>query len=451
MSEDGPSLRDYTSRPHELFALSDRDLLLLVKRDFEEELSRLQWAYSVGGNKTDVNLGLPSPSKLLYPEENDHDEVNRTLISILTLKWIYNGQYEAVVGNQDEALRLSPESFQAIRDFYDRTFNIPEELYTLIMSVVVNDIGKDKKLTTDYEEKMRKPINTSNHDMILIKAVEAGLVPCLDRLEAEYKADIILGMKLGSEFNFGQLAQAENVPAALEALNIMKGHPRSFKLRFMEQLLDIAGAAGHLDWTCAKKLTQSNYDAFRAVYDAGITIIYDIINLRQGYVVVLNRRQMLLRAKGFRVLDLSKKEDYALARILCMSSVADLDTAKLYSRAWTSLEDEVRNPLCESLNKDGISDTAVQVTYIPALVTQAVDPSGPWSAEEKVRSLQSALRYLQRVMSAPIDIKTPLSYVERNVLSALKNVVQTKEFRQDPTILENADIPEICYTKAAKH
>ncbi|KAI4869197.1 hypothetical protein F4820DRAFT_407518 [Hypoxylon rubiginosum] len=450
MSSISQSLRDYTSRPDELFALSDQDLLLLVHSDFKDELRRLKWAYSVGGKRSDVKSDSPSPSKLLYPDDDDHDEVNRTLISILTLKWIYKQQYETVVGKQDEALKLSRESFQIIHDFYMDTINNPDELYALIMSVVVNDIGKDKQLAVDYEERMGKPIDTLNHDMILKKAVEAGLVGCLDRLTADYKADIILGMELGAEFNFGQLAQAENVPIALETIEIMRGHARSFKLRFMEQLLDIAGAAGHLDWTCAKKLTQSNYDAYRAVYDAVLGIIENKLSLREGYDLVLERRQKLLQRKGFRVLDLKNKDDHALARILCMSSVADRDTAELYTRAWTSLEDEVRNPLCESLSKDGISDTAVQVTYIPALITQAVDPSGPWSNEAKERSLQSALRYLERVMSAPIGIRTPLSYVERNVLSALKNVVQAPQFRGDPTILEKADIPEICYTKERK-
>ncbi|KAI6082344.1 hypothetical protein F4821DRAFT_247422 [Hypoxylon rubiginosum] len=449
MSSTTRSLRDYTHRPDELFALSDRDLLLLVHGEFSEELRRLNSAYSVGGRKSDVNLQTISPSKILYPNDKDHDEVNRTLISILTLKWIYRDQYNTVVGNQEAGLELSDESFQDIRKFYEETFRNPEELYALMMSVIINDIGKDEGLAVEIANETGEPVGTDNHDMVLVKAVDAGLVKCLDRLTPEYKEDLVRGMRLGADFNFGQLAQAENVPAALETFEIIKGHPRSFKLRFMEQLLDIAGAAGHLDWTGAKKLNQGNYDAYQAVYDAGLGIItHDHPNLRAGYDLVLQRRLDLLRRKGFRELDLNKEDDRALARILCMSSVGDLDTVELYTRAWTSLEDSVKKPLCKALNKDGLNgNTAVQVTYSPALVTQAVDPKGPRSAEEKERSLQSALRYLERVMSAPIDVEGTKSYVERNVLHTLKNVVQTQEFRDDPTILEKAEIPEICFTK----
>ncbi|KAI1773931.1 hypothetical protein F4818DRAFT_420253 [Hypoxylon cercidicola] len=451
MSTSGKSLRQYVSRPDELFALSDQDLLLLVRDDFKDELRRLKSAYSVGGKKSDIKLTAPSPSKIVYPEDEDHDEVNRTLISILTLKWIYNNQYEILVGNQDEALKLSRETFQVIHDFYQETFRDPNELYALILSVVVNDIGKDKQLAIDYEIQTGRNIDTTNHDMILAKAVKAGLVGCLVRLSPDYKDDIFRGMILGAKLNFGQLAQAENVAAALDAFESMEKHPRSLKLRFMEQLLDIAGAAGHLDWTCAKKLTQSNYDAYRAVYDAGIGIIEGKLSLREGYDLVLKRRLDLLREKGFRALDLNNEDNRALARILCMSSVADRNTAELYASAWHSLENSVKQPLCEALNKDGIGgNTAVQVTYIPALITQAVDPSGPWPTEAKVRFLQSALRYLQRVMSEPIGIREPISYVERNVLRTLKDVVQTQQFREDPTILEKADIPEICFSREAK-
>lgn len=83
--------------------------------------------------------------------------------------------------------------------------------------------------------------------MILIKAVDAGLVHCLDRLSGDQKQEVVCGLRLGAKFNFGQLAQAENAPACLSSLMDMKSHPRAFHLHFLEQLLDMAGAAGHMD------------------------------------------------------------------------------------------------------------------------------------------------------------------------------------------------------------
>ncbi|KAI2618398.1 hypothetical protein GGR54DRAFT_605273 [Hypoxylon sp. NC1633] len=439
MSIDTCSLKHFTKDPKKLFALPDDELLRLVGRTFEAELSRLKRAYSVGGN--DSKPSAKSPSAILYGE--DYDEVNRTLVGLLSLKWIYNKQYEVFVGNQAEALRLSRESFEWIHKFYTESITSPNEWYALIMSIVVNDLGKDDKLAEDYQKQTGENIAHLNHDMILLKAVRSRLVKCLDDLTEDDRSDIIRGMELGADFNFGQLAQAENAPACLASLATMRGYTRSFRLRFSEQLLDIAGAAGHLDWTCAKKLTQSNYDAYRTVYDAGISIIENGLSLRAGYDLVLSRRLDLLREKGFRSLNLKNEDDRAFARVLCMSSVADLPTAELYSRVWTTLEDDVKKPLRKSLNIDGsVSEPAVQVTYIPALITQAVYATGPGTTESKERALRSALRYLCKVMTAPGKPEGPVSVIERNVLAILKDVVQSPRFREDPTILESAAIPE---------
>ncbi|KAI2613655.1 uncharacterized protein GGS25DRAFT_468330 [Hypoxylon fragiforme] len=440
MSTSTLSLRAYTTQPDRLFGLSDEQFLLLVHSDFKKELRRLQSAYSVGG-KDDAKPSSKSPSMILYGE--NYDEVNRTLVGLLSLKWIYNKQYDILVANQPEALKLSPESFEWIYKFYQAPTATPDELYALITSIIVNDIGKDDQLARDYEKATGEPIAHLNHDMILIKAVKAGFVDCLDRLAPEDKADIIRGMDLGADFNFGQLAQAENVPACLASFARIKGHTRSFRLRFSEQLLDIAGAAGHLDWTGAKKLTQSNFDAYSTVYQVGMGIISEGLSLRKGYDLVLTRRLNLLREKGFRSLDLNEKDDRALARLLCMSSVADLSTAELYNRVWTSLENDTRESLRKSLNIDGsVAEPAVQATYIPALMTQAVDASGPGSTEAKEQALRSVLRYLCRVIAAPGKPDGPVIVIERNVLPILKGVVQSPRFREDPTIIETAPIPE---------
>ncbi|KAK5333675.1 hypothetical protein LTR43_012655, partial [Exophiala xenobiotica] len=99
--------------------------------------------------------------------------------------------------------------------------------------------------------------------MILYHAAKAGMVPALDRLTEENRAYVLLGIKLGSDFNFGQLAQAENVPASLAGLADMNGHDRAFELRFMEQVLDLAGASGHEDWTCARKMIEPIFQWYR--------------------------------------------------------------------------------------------------------------------------------------------------------------------------------------------
>ncbi|KAL7628544.1 hypothetical protein AAE478_000059 [Parahypoxylon ruwenzoriense] len=450
-------LWDYTSRREALFALPDEKFLFLIYRDFRGELSRLQNAYTVerrDSARAESKSPEPrSPSRILFGK--DHDEVNRTLVGVLALKWIFSREYDTFVANQAETLRLSRGSFEWIHRFYKQSIKTPTELYALIATMVVNDVGKDKELSRDYEKATGEDISGLNHDMILLKAVEAGILKCFDRLPREDRANAIRSMELAAEFNLAQLAQAENAPACLASLLKMRGYAHSFELRFMEQILDVAGAAGHLNWNGALRLTQSNFDALQTGYEAGMAIISDGLSLRKGYDLVLARRLNLLREKGFRPLDLNGKDDRALARLLCMGSVADQTTAYIYNQSWTSLEGSIRRSLAKYLNIDGsIAEPAVQVTYVPALITQAVNIGGPVTLgkpgtrdknqllDKKVRALQSALRYLNKVMSAPERPKGPVVVIERNIRAAVMEIVQSPRFRENPSILEDAPIPE---------
>jgi hypothetical protein len=126
-----------------------------------------------------------------------------------------------------------------------------------------------------------------------------------------------------------------------------------------------------------------------------------------------------------------------------MGGVADLDTAELYEEVWSMMLDvPTREALIKSLNIDGsVDDPAVQPTYMPALITQAVKTfEGDIKAQRQ--ALESSLRYLKRVMTTTDEPEGRVSVIERNVLGILKEVVQSPEFVDDPSILERADVPK---------
>jgi hypothetical protein len=126
-----------------------------------------------------------------------------------------------------------------------------------------------------------------------------------------------------------------------------------------------------------------------------------------------------------------------------MGGVADLETAKLYEKVWTSLHDSTRTALVESLNVDGSLDRpAVQPTYFPALLTQSLNTFKAEAVEDRERALGSVLRYLERVVTATDRPAGSVTVIERNVLHILKEVVQSPAFAADPTILERAAVPK---------
>ncbi|KAI0454686.1 hypothetical protein F5B21DRAFT_514574 [Xylaria acuta] len=434
-----------TSRPIDrisFFAISDDEKILhIVQQRFPQELERLKRAYSIA-NPNATPPSTASPSQVLFGGQ--FNEVNRTLVGVLALRWIYNDQYHVFRGTQPDSVALTRESFNWIRHVFKAGLNSDDDLIALLTSIVVNDLGKDPQLAADYRAKTGEDISAQNHDLILLKAVEAGLVPSLDCLPAEDKADILRGMKLGAEFNFGQLAQAENIPVCLTALLELRGHSRAFELRFMEQLLDIAGAGGHEDWTCAKKLLESIFDSYRDVYDAARAVISGGMGLRDAYNLILARRGQMLREKGFRQLKIDNADNRALMRLLCMGGVADLSAAQLYDSVWADLEAETKASLIADLNVDGSVDQLVVLpTYAPALLTKGVDVSGQGSTDEKQKRLRSLLRYLGRVLK-PTDTHLDGSVVviERNLLAVVQDIVGSKDFRANPAILEAKEVPE---------
>jgi hypothetical protein len=227
------------------WGIQNLELLDLIKSEYPQELGRLQKAIFVR------NLNAPRPegptiAEALYGQ--DYPEVDRTLVGILALRWLWNDQHEVFIGTQRPApVILKRESFAWLSDIFKKELKTSEDIYTLITSTVINDLGKDPNLAIDYAKKEGVDISKVNHDMILYHAVKAGIVPALDRVTDPNKERILIGIKLGSGFNFGQLAQAENAPASLSGLLEMCGYDRAFEMRFMEQVLDLSGASKHED------------------------------------------------------------------------------------------------------------------------------------------------------------------------------------------------------------
>ncbi|KAJ5656055.1 hypothetical protein N7507_008005 [Penicillium longicatenatum] len=424
------SLREACGHPDSLFALPQDDLLRMVYQEFKNDLDRLKRAYSIRSCQQ-VAFTTESPSYILY--QADYDEVNRTLVGFLALRWIHRGAYENFVGSQPPNVRLNRESFDWIRKFYSEVIVDADALYTLITSIVINDLGKDPQLASDYQNITGKDITDLNHDEILRKAVTVGLVQSLENLPAQYNDDVVRGIELGATFNFGQLAQAENVPACLSGLLLMKDSARCLRLCFMEQLLDISGAAGHMDCSCAKKLIQPIFDSYRNVYDACQSVIAGVSDLRQGYDLILSRRAQFLYGKGFPLLHVDNLHHRALLRLCCMGNVATRDKANMFKETWDSLEASVRDKLVYALNLDGESgEPAAQPTYMPAFLSRIEDK----------KSLTCAWRYLARVMTLEESIDSSVLVVERSILWVMKEYVETGEFDKDPTILEGIDVPE---------
>ncbi|KAL2817179.1 hypothetical protein BJX63DRAFT_441025 [Aspergillus granulosus] len=465
------SLRTACAHPDTLFATAPETLIRLLYREFPHDINRLRRAYSLRTTTDHPSTPSPSPSPSHILFNEVHDEVNRTLTSFLALRWIHLDAYEAFVASQPPETRLTRASFAWLRSFYTQTIlntntnthvnsnsnSNPDPdpsaaLYALITSIITNDLGKDPSLAREYHSATGLPIAHQNHDAILHAACTVdGLLPSLEALPGAYKELVRAGIALGATFNFGQLAQAENAPVALEAVRGLHGWVQSqtqdqvrgqgqgqgtrvLELRFLEQVLDLAGAAGHIDWSCARKLTQPIFESYRDVYDACESVSRGRLGAGGGYDLVLGRRAERLAAlgQGMRVLTVERREDRAVLRLLCMGNVNTVERAELFLRAWWALDEAVRTRLVDALNVHGRKgEPAVQMTYMPALLSRIRDE----------RALRYALRFLGRGMVVTDAVDADAVVIERTVLGVLKRYVESGGFDEDPTVLDRVDVP----------
>ncbi|KAJ6072120.1 hypothetical protein N7499_010134 [Penicillium canescens] len=403
------SLKEACAHPDSLFARSEEDLINLVYKEFPQDIDRLKRAYSIRDGPW-TPPSTPSPSYIIYKE--NYDEVNRTLVGFLALRWIHTDQYETFIGTQSPAPQLTRESFDWIRQFYAQVITDANTLYTLIYSIIINDLGKDPQLAIDYHTHTGEDISALNHDAILLQACKHGLIYSLDTLPAQDREDVFKAIQLGATFNFGQLAQAENAPACLTALLEMKSSKRSFQIRFMEQILDIAGAAGHMDWTCAQKLIQPIFEGYRHVYEVYEGVTTGTLTLRSGYNWILIRRaEFLCLAEGVRAFNVEwDPRDRALMRLFCLGNVTTRDKALLYEAAWDALDEGTR---------------------------------GSWKGLLMLMGLRASLLFSRRICPLYLGVWDPeVVVIERSVYKVLKEVVESEAFQNDPTILEGVDVPE---------
>ncbi|KAF4552654.1 Hypothetical protein D9617_9g024430 [Elsinoe fawcettii] len=425
------------------WTLSEDDFLEAIHNAFTEELLRLSRA-PAASERTSINGdgsgSTSSPSRLLLNQESD--EVNRTLVSILAARWLWIGDYDKFTRGQDDDNRLTRKEFDGLANWFRQTVKSPDDQLLLVTLLIIHDLGKDPQLAKDIKTGLNGTVR--NHDQLVYQAVDQGLVPIVYELNRASQDALLLCLSTSSTLSIGQLIQAENVPGSLVAVEDFKG-PNShyFDIKFFEQILDVAGAMGHEDHSSAKTYTSPVHDAFATAYKSLKGIVDGHSTFRQGYDEILEARADLLGQKGFSILDVAQAEDRALLRLLVMSRTTTMDQAESFQRAFSSLDSSVRQPLVDGLNVDGINDgDAIIPYYMPALFQTALKAKSKRSPEHQLVVLASLMRFLCRALAGAHPQSGRKSrIVERHLLSA-KAIIQSEDFDADPTMLDGMAIPE---------
>ncbi|KAJ5721014.1 uncharacterized protein N7483_008948 [Penicillium malachiteum] len=412
----------------ELASLRDEELVQLLYADFGPEIDHLK--------------GVP---RAVEGDGKDFDEVNRTITNVRAVKWLLANEYEAFTANQPAVVKLSPETFQALRERVLPSWDDPDYLLALIVALVVGDMGKDPHLGDEIAARQGTgdKHDHENHDECLAEAVECGILnKTLNRLSDARRKEVVLGINVGATLNIPQLTQGENVPGSLQPLLQFRGHREAFNLKYQEIIFDVSGAGGHLDSRGATRMIEPVCQSFLQAWPILSDVITNERSLREAYDAVLQNRGELIAEKGFPLLSPTDPSDRALLRLFAMGRVADQATAEQFQDAFRGLPDTTRDALTNGLNVDGINDgDAVVIYYMPALFAETLRILRTASFEDRVIALQSLMGFMVRTFdgSQP-QPNQPGSIKERNVSPAV-DLVRTPAFHDNLRLLDDYTLP----------
>lgn len=427
------------------FALTDLDAVNLFGATFAPELSSLKNAAPTVESspiKTTGEFG-PFPSQLLF--QKDYAEVNRTLVGMLALKWLVSGDYEAFTGQQAPAAQLHQDSFRQLRQLFMGGLDTEEDVYALFVATVVNDLGKDPQLSARVADLLKDYSSKANHDLVVYIAAKHDMLPLINEAKDTPSYEKLMqGLLFGSEVNIAQLAQAESAPGTLKHVkNIMAGLDHAFTLKFMELILDVAGADGHHDARSAKPMIEPVFQGYMVARQALIDIIQDKCSVREGYDQVLTHRANLLKKEGYMAISVQVPSERALLRLLTMSRTTSKKQALWIDQAFRCLTQYERSAIVDGLNVDGTDDgVAIVPYYMPALFSETFKTTRNSPTTIRIAVLSSLMRFLRRILAGTRPVPGAKGEVIECSVAFAQDVVKSKAFREDPTVLDRLDIPE---------
>lgn len=441
-------LDDLRSSVHarEFLRLDEGDYFQILHRAYSTELEYLKTAY-VAPVRSNPRIHSKAPSERLFGQR--YGEVDRTMTGLNALRWIHQDDYNSYTSNQRTATKLTLQTFAEMRALFCK-YTTSQEILTLIMMQMTNDLGKSTDLQNlYYQHRSGTGDSQVNHDMMMYFAVRdrPDLVPSFQRLPHPEQKLVQKLLCVSAEFNPAQLVQAECPP---EVMSILQEHlwsteeiPEALDRKFLELFLDLSGALGQVDHEGAMTMTEPVVRSLLHALEVSKCVAEGKMTAKKAYYRVLMHRLQILEELGWTgVLDIENDDiDFAKARILCMGRVDNLQKASLFEGVIDNLPVNVKQDLAWGLRID--HNIARQATYMPGMIANIDTP----------KQLEALLRYLARIlyisdadlMDVPRNddgtLPENLVILERDVMPIIKPLLKEKKFQHDPLSLINDSTP----------
>lgn len=314
------------------------------------------------------------------------DEVDPTAIEIDRTSFGIVLFLEAISGNKDRFPGLDEGSFNAFRS---KILEQPAQTQFMVYAMLAtNDLAKAYEVEALYQKYFGK--RSIDHDQslgaLLVTHPEhfEGFQRYLSASQQEiYIRSLVKdtnNLEEESSPNFGQNIQAENSVYEMEAFYNM---PESSRIpRFIEQLLDIAGATGQsnpfisiiMNTHLMKHILRENEEVSkqRIITGKEVLDLSDFVEVRLGYLAYRAHYTGLTQTDSKEELR-NNPELRALARLIALLGINDEKAKDNLVNTLNALSNEVKNTLIEELNETGINDKlTINLYWFPQMLKNAM-------------------------------------------------------------------------------
>lgn len=328
----------------------------------------------------------PTYGRLLFKdtEPDQLKEFDRTILSVLLYFYIKENRYDKFVEQQSEVNRLTKETFNEIRKFILSNFDTPEKENLLLYYIVINDLGKSKRMVDAIKD---KGVETVDHDLILNYLLQYNMLPSLNSFSDESKNSLINVLSNG--INMGQFIQGECVDYSFNRLQNLTTFEKMLMLA--EAMLDIGGVLGHINnQNGSAVLNQSTADNFITASKL-LSSCEDCARLFDEFLIDKSNKM------GLQIQDSNIRR--TVTRLCLMMRLSNLDDIKIVENVILNNIEQYQTLIYE-FNQSGYnSQPAILLYYSPAMLNNACNYFKKNNSKNPISdALKSCLPFMQSVM-----------------------------------------------------
>lgn len=319
------------------------------------------------------NTELVQLMKRKFPELRDEggiyallhleDEIERAVLSMLSVIWLLKDDYKSMVDCQKPQARLSEKTFGSIQDFLGAKRMTSHQLTAALIILALRGLSKSEDFA-----KLCPPSERRTPEQVLSYAISNldAYLPSMACLRGEAYDFVVSTVRMLDQFNFAQLLQGENNPHSVWQLqcSLQEERVEVFQIYLFVQVSILCGVTGAITLRGSMFLSELNG---RSVLK-GLACLQHVSEEQPQAVYW---RYIASRAEALQLV-VQNPSHLVLARLACLTRTVEPKALQSLAADWDGLTELEQDALYQVFLTDGLYQKAFIFLYLPLFLTNAV-------------------------------------------------------------------------------